>query len=393
MQYDFDKVIERRGTGSTKWDNLKMRVNNPAALPMWVADCDFECPAPVVRAVQERAAHPVYGYSFVPKDFGLVTSRWMYRRHAYECDPRGILFAPGVVPALSVAVQAFSNPGDEVIIQSPVYHPFANVVRAAGRTVSVNPLLYDGTGYSIDFEDLERRAAAPKAKVMLLCSPHNPVGRVWSVQELARIAEICAQSGVLLVSDEIHADIVYEGNVHTVVAQASPQTAYNMIMCHAPSKTFNIAGLEASAVIVPDAKLRDRMQAALDGAHINVPNIFAMPAYLAAYTECDDYLEQELRYLWENILTVERALQRDLPRIRMTRPEGTYLLWLDGRGLGLDDTGVTDFFVNDCGIAINPGSLFGEEGAGFVRLNIACPRATLERALEQMRQAYLARGF
>ena len=345
------------------------------------------------RAGRRRAAHPIYGYAFVPPEFGPVTAAWLERRHGFSCDPDSILFSPGVVPALSVAVQTFTQPGDEVIIQSPVYHPFANVVRAAGRTVSANPLRFDGAYYTIDFEDLERRAASDRAKVMLLCSPHNPVGRVWTRDELARIARICADNGVILVSDEIHSDIVFDGHVHTVAAVASPETASNMILCHAPSKTFNIAGLEASSVVIPDPALRGAMRTALDGAHINVPNVFAMEAYLAAYTECDDYLEQLLPYLWDNILLVDRTLKAEMPRIRMTRPEGTYLLWLDGTQLGLDDKGVTDFFVNDCAVAVNPGSLFGREGECFVRLNIACPRATVRKALDQMRAAYARKGL
>lgn len=393
MHYDFDREIPRKGTRCTKWDNLTMRVSNPNALPMWVADCDFTCPAPVVQAVQKRAAHPIYGYAFVPPEFGSVTADWLRRRHGFSCSPESILFSPGVVPALSLAVQAFTQPGDEVLIQTPVYHPFRNVVRAAGRIPNANPLLFDGERYTIDFADLARRAASPKVKLMLLCSPHNPVGRVWTREELAQVAQICADHNVILVSDEIHADIVYDGHTHTVAADASPETANNMILCHAPSKTFNIAGLEASSVVIPAPALREAMRNALDGAHINVPNVFAMEAYLAAYTQCDDYLEQMLPYLWGNICYVEETLKKYMPRIRLVKPEGTYLLWLDGRKLGICDQEVINFFVNDCAIAVNPGSLFGPEGACFVRLNIACPRATVEQAMAQMQAAYTKRGF
>ncbi len=393
MDYHFDEWIPRKGTGCTKWDNLSMRISNPNALPMWVADCDFICPEPVVRAVQARAEHPIYGYAFVPGEFGQVTAQWMQRRHGFSMDPQWALFSPGVVPALAMAVLTFTQPGDEVILQTPVYHPFANIVRGSGRVVSGNPLVEKDLHYTIDFEDLERRAASPKAKLMLLCNPHNPVGRVWTEEELKRIAEICAKHQVLLVSDEIHADIVFDGHRHVVAGQASPETIQNMIICHAPSKTFNLAGLEASAVIVPNSELRAKLKATFDYTHINVPNDFAMAAYLAAYSQCDDYLQQLLPYLWGNILTVEQGLRQRMPRIRMARPEGTYLLWLDARGLGMTDEEVIHFFMEDCAIGVNPGSLFGREGEGFVRLNIASPRVMILRALDQMEQAYRKCGF
>lgn len=385
---EFDKVIERRGTGSTKWDNLTMRVSNPNALPMWVADSDFACAQPIVDAIVKRAAHPIYGYAYVPPEFAQVTASWLSRRHDWQIDPDWVLFSPGVVPALSLAVQTFTEPGDEVIIQRPVYHPFSNVVRENGRNVSSNQLIWRDGRYEVDFVDLERRAKSPKAKLMLLCSPHNPCGRVFTEQELARMVEICIENHVLIVSDEIHADIVYKGHVHTVVAGLNPLWGRHVITCHAPSKTFNIAGLEASAVIVPDKALRDRMRRALETAHINVPNAFAMAGYLAAYSQCDEYLNKQLEYLEANVEYVDRVLREKMPKIHLVEPEATYLLWLDCRELGLSAAEITEFFVEEAAIAINPGDLFGPEGAGFVRINIACPRAIVEQAMRQLKEAY-----
>lgn len=393
MSDEFDQIIVRKGTGSTKWDNLTMRVSNPDALPMWVADSDFACAGPIVEAMVRRAAHPIYGYAYVPPEFAGVTADWLKKRHHWTVSPDWVLYSPGVVPALSLAVQTFTKPGDEVIIQRPVYHPFSNVVRENGRCVSANRLIYREGRYEVDFEDLERRAKSPKAKLMLLCNPHNPTGRVFTRTELARIAEICIANQVLIVSDEIHADIVYGSCVHTVLAGMNPLWSDYVITCHAPSKTFNIAGLEASAVIISNDALRAAMKSALEATHINVPNAFAMAGYLAAYSQCEDYLERQLIYLQNNVRFVDERLRETMPKIRLVQPEATYLLWLDCTNLGLDAEGVTEFFVEEAAIAINPGDLFGPEGSGFVRMNIACPRSVLEQAMKQLEMAYDKRDY
>lgn len=387
MKYDFESVIPRKGTGSTKWDHVTMRVSNPDALPLWVADSDFRCPEPVVEAVRRRAAHPIYGYAYVPEEFYQVTADWLKKRHGWQVDQKWVLFCPGVVPALAMAVQVFTEPGDEVIIQRPVYHPFTNVVTESSRRVSSNSLVYRDGQYHIDFEDFERRAASPRAKVFLLCNPHNPVGRVWTEEELIRLVRICVRNRVLIVSDEIHADLVYPGYSHRVLAHVAFKWADQIITCHAPSKTFNIPGLAASSVIISDPRVRKRMEQALSAIHMNVPNAFAMEAYRAAYSQCEDYLEQQISYLQDNISYVETCL-RQMPGIRLVRPQATYLLWLDCTGMGLKGEEVTGFFVEEAALAVNPGSLFGPEGECFVRMNIACPREILRQAMSQLKNAY-----
>jgi len=388
MKYDFDRIIERRGTNSSKWDNVGARVGNPAALPMWVADADFESPEPVRRMLEERVRNGIYGYPYRTPDFQESTIRWIRKQHGAELKPEWLVFTTGVVPIVYTAIEAFTRPGDEIIIQQPVYHPFRHAIRDQMRIVSDNALLYKDGRYSIDFDDLERRAASGKAAMMILCSPHNPVGRVWTREELDRVCGICVKNRVLLISDEIHSDLMLFGNKHVPTAFGRDDFEQNTITCYAPSKTFNIAGLRGSCAVIPNLKLRERFEYQLKCNDSVQECLFSLPAYVTAYTECDDYLDQLIPYLEENVRFLDAYLRRYLPRIKLVKPEATFLMWLDCSGLGLEKEALYDFVINRCLVGISRGDGFGEAGAQFVRMNIACPRATLSRALDQLRSGY-----
>ncbi len=388
MVYDFDRVVSRKNTQSSKWDNVGPRVGNRDALPMWVADTDFPCPQPVVDAVARRARHPIYGYTYVVPEFYTATVNWIKKRHGWQLDPEWIIFATGVVPVVNTMIQAFSEPGDEIIIQGPVYHPFGHAIRDNNRVISYNSLVYRDGRYCIDFDDLEQRAKSPRAKLFVLCNPHNPVGRAWREEELRRMAEICLNNSVIMVSDEIHSDLMLFKNRHIPVASLDDRFRENTVTCYAPSKTFNTAGLRGSGIVVPNGEIRKKLEARFKSNRSIQQNAFALPAYVAAYEECEDYLEQLLPYLEGNAQLLDSYLRENLPRIRLVPPEATFLMWLDCTGLGMRDDALADFFINRCKVAVSRGDGFGPQGADFVRLNIGCPRSTLLRALEQIREQY-----
>lgn len=388
MKYNFDEVINRKNTQSSKWDNVGARVGNSEALPMWVADTDFRCPQPVVNAVKARAEHMIYGYPYTVQEFKDSTINWIRKRHGWEIKPDWIVFATGIVPVFNTMIQAFTEVGDEVIIQRPVYHPFGFSIVDNDRVISDNSLIYENGQYRIDFDDLERRAANPKAKLMILCNPHNPVGRVWMKEDLVKISEICLRYNVILISDEIHSDLIFFGNKHIPVASLDEKYAMNTVSCYAPSKTFNIAGLRGSGIVVPNPKLRKGLEEQFKKNRSIQQNVFALPAYIAAYNECEDYLEQLITYLENNVDFLEHFLKTKMPKIKLVKPEGTYLMWLDCCEMGLSGDALADFFINKCLVAINRGDGFGPEGANFVRLNIGCPQATLAQGLCQILEQY-----
>lgn len=388
MRYDFDEVIDRRHTQSSKWDNVGARVGNRDALPMWVADTDFRCPRPVVDAVRARVEHMIYGYPFVVPEFRQATIEWIGKRHGWKLEPEWIVFATGIVPVFNTMIQAFTEPGDEVIIQGPVYHPFGFAVVDNDRTISDNSLVYQDGKYSIDFGDLERRAASPKAKLMILCNPHNPVGRAWREDELRRMAAICLKNGVILISDEIHSDLMLFGSRHIPIASLDPHYAMNTVTCYAPSKTFNTAGLRGSGIVAPNAVIRKKLETQFKKNRSIQQNVFAVPAYVAAYTQCEDYVDQLLPYLEKNVRFLDDFLKKNMPKIKLVQPEATYLMWLDCTGLGISGDALADFFINRCLVAVNRGDSFGQEGSNFVRLNVGCPISTLKKALEQILEQY-----
>ncbi len=388
MQYNFDEIINRRHTQSSKWDNVGARVGNSDALPMWVADTDFRCPQPVVDVVKARAEHAVYGYPFVVPEFRTATTNWVKKRHGWEIDPNWVVFATGIVPVFNTMVQAFTRPGDEVIIQRPVYHPFGYAIEDNDRVISDNSLIYRDGRYTVDFEDLERRAANSKAKLFFLCNPHNPVGRVWTGEELRKMAEICLKHQIIMISDEIHSDLVLFGHRHIPISSLDERYQMNTVTCYAPSKTFNIAGLRGSGIVVPNPEIRKKLEAQFKRNRSIQQNVFAVPAYVAAYEECEDYLEQLLPYLEDNATYLEQFLKSHMPKIKLVAPEATYLMWLDCSETGLSGDALAHFFVQESKVAVSRGDGFGPQGADFVRLNIGCPRTTLEEGLQQILEQY-----
>jgi cystathionine beta-lyase len=385
LTYDFNAVIDRRNTGASKWDAVGKRFGSEDVIPLWVADMDFSSPQCVIDAIVKRAEHGVYGYAVQQDAYFEAIVKWFKTRHHWQIERDWIAPAPGVVPALSVIVQAFTEPQDGVLIQPPVYHPFKKVISVWDRKVIENPLVERNGRYEIDFADLEIKAA--QAKVMFLCSPHNPVGRVWTPEELQRVGEICLRHGVLVISDEIHADLIFRGHRHTPFASLSPQFAEHSLTCAAPSKTFNLAGLTTAYVIAPNPALKKRYEAMLNKASMGELNIFGIEAMIAAYEGGAEWLDALLEYLEGNLEYLKGFVAEHLPQIRVIEPEGTYLVWLDCTKLNLSVKELDRFFVHKAGLALNEGHLFGREGEGFQRVNIACPRQLLVKGMEQLKAA------
>lgn len=381
--YDFDQLIERRNTDCVKWDNLEKIYGSKDLLPLWVADMDFPVAPAISEAIRKRAEHGVYGYNFISDRYFEAVINWMERRHNWTIDKDWIIFSPGVVPALSYGVRAFTQPGDNVIIQSPVYHPFYKAIELNGRQIRTNPLVERDGRFYMDYEDLERKIDS-RTKLLILCSPHNPVGRVWTEEELKRLGEICLKHNIIVISDEIHFDIVFKGYKHTVFANISKELRDISIICTAPSKTFNIAGLHTSNIIIANEKLREKYKREVSKDSISTPNIFGAEALIAAYNEGEDWLDSLIEYLEGNRDYFIDYVSKNIPQLRVIKSEGTYLLWVDCSGLGMDSEGLRDFFTNRCKLALNHGSMFGVEGELFQRFNIGCPRSILEEALTRI---------
>lgn len=393
MQYNFDEIIERKNTISSKWDRVGSKFGNPDALPMWVADMDFRCPQPVIDAVVKRAQFGLYGYPYVPDAFREATQHWVKQRHNWDISPGDVVFTGGVIPAMYNAVQEFAPKGSKVLIQQPVYYPFSNSIRENGRRIFNCPLVLCGGHYEIDFDALELCASDPDTHLMLLSNPHNPVSRVFTREELTKIGEICLRHHVLLFSDEIHSDFIYTGYRHVPIASISDEIAQNTITAIAPSKTFNLAGLRTASLIVPNTELRRRIEQRISDNRASMASTFGIDAYIAAYQHGEEYLAQLLQYLEGNIAHLDSYLHENLPKIRLTKPEGTYLMWLDCRNLSFDEQELDDFFIRKAAVACDAGHWFGPEGSGFMRMNIACPRATLDRGLQQITEQYQLLGL
>lgn len=386
MAYDFDKIIERKNTNCVKWDFVDNYLGEKDVLPMWVADMDFPSPKPVIDAIKKRAEHEVYGYTDRSEAYYQSMIDWMLERHDWEIKKEWIAFIPGVVPAINMAVLAFTQPGDKIIVQSPVYFPFFAAVENNKRKLVNNQLKLENDRYVMDFEDLEKKIDS-KVKMLILCSPHNPVGRVWTKDELIRLGEICLKNNIIILSDEIHSDIVYKGSKHIPIASISEEFAQNTITCIAPSKTFNVAGLATSNVIIPNEELLAKFNQMIENIHIGMTNIFGAVALEAAYTYGKEWLDELLVYLLGNTHYAINFIEDRIPKIKVIKPEGTYLLWLDCRELGMKQNELNQFMLKKAKVALSDGSVFGPGGRGFLRMNIGCPRVILKEGLERIERA------
>lgn len=387
MNFDFDKPITRSGTNSLKHDFFIERGMPADTLPMWVADMDFTVPPAVTQALMLRCEHGVFGYTDAKEDYFNVLKRWFSRRFSWDIDPSWVVKTPGVVFALCTAVRAFTELGDAVLIQQPVYYPFASAVTNNDRKLIVSTLLYENGRYKMDFTDFEDKIIQNKVRLFILCSPHNPVGRVWTTEELTRIGEICLRHNVLILSDEIHADFVHAGHRHTVFASICPEFAENTITCTAPSKTFNLAGLQISNILIANDSLRRRFKQEIRRTGYDEPNIMGLIACKAAYEQGDQWLDALLAYLAENVALVRDFVRDRLPGVTLVEPEGTYLVWLDFSRLGLSDQALDDLIIHKAKLWLDAGTMFGAGGSGFERINIACPRSVVQEALLRIEKA------
>ena len=388
MSIDFDREISRSGTLSVKHDGRARMFGSADVLPLWVADMDFAVPEAVTRALAQRAAHPIYGYTLYPESMVEALIAWLKKRHGWQVPREWILMAPGVVPSLFAAVRAFARRGEGVIVQPPVYYPFFPAVTTSGRRLVENPLRETNGAWTMDFAHLEE-CAAGGARVLLLCSPHNPIGRVWSTDELKEVLRIARRYDLTIVSDEIHADLVFPGRQHTALALLA-EAGDKVITTVAPSKTFNIPGLGLSSLIAADSTQREALRNSFEVLHSGNTNPFSIAAFEAAYRHGEAWLDSLLVYLRGNLDTVCDFLAARVPAIRAVRPEGTFLVWLDCRGLGQwtsDDAQLRAFFVDRARVGLSPGQMFGRGGSGFMRLNIASPRSVLVEALERVARA------
>lgn len=384
MDYDFDKVIDRRGTNSLKYDFAKERGKKAEVLPLWVADMDFQTAPEILKRLEKAVHHGIFGYSEGKEDYFLAVQSWYREYFQWEVKENWLVKTPGVVFAISAAIRAFTKEGDSVLLQQPVYYPFSEVITDNHRVLVNNPLRQVDGHYEIDFEDFEKKIAENHVKLFLLCSPHNPVGRVWKKWELQKLGDICLRYGVFVVSDEIHSDFTYAGYQHHVFAGLSPEFQNITVTCTAPTKTFNLAGLQISNIFISNPKLRQQFKAAIACAGYSQVNLMGLAAGQAAYEKGRPWLMQMKEYLADNLAFVREYLKAYLPEISLVEPEGTYLLWLDFRALGLTESEREDLIVNRAHLWLDSGAMFGADGEGFERMNIACPRATLRRALEQL---------
>lgn len=382
MKYNFDKIIDRTHTSCVKYDLRQTVFGKSDVIPMWVADMDFETPDFIRDAIIQRASHPIYGYTFRDTDYYLPILDWMQSHHDWAIRREDIIFTPGVVPALNFAVMAFTKPGDKIIIQPPVYPPICRAVTDHDRELINNQLIQQENSYQIDFTLLEEQAE--EAVMLILCNPHNPVGRCWTRQELERVAQICLKNHVLVFSDEIHADLVMPGFRQQVFANLSPEAAEICITAHAPSKTFNLAGLATSSVIIANSGLRASFSQLIEKMHLGMGNLFGSIASTAAYLHGEPWRLQLIDYLNENIEFTETYIRKNIPLLHMFRPEGTYMIWLDFRKFNLDDKTLKNKIIHEAGLGLNAGFDFGPGGEGFMRMNIACPRSVLTEAMVRL---------
>ncbi|MCA0171926.1 MalY/PatB family protein [Bacillus sp. RAR_GA_16] len=383
----FDERINRFDTHSVKWDHTEAIFEKEDLLPMWVADMDFRAPQPVIDALTTRIQHGIFGYSMPTENTKSAIQGWLDRRHHWSIQQDLIVFTPGVVPALSAAVNTYTEKGEKVVIQSPVYYPFRDMVEKSEREVVDNPLVRRNGKYEMDFQDLETKLADPEVKMLLLCNPHNPVGRVWKKEELMKLAELCLANHVLIVSDDIHFDLIFKGYEHTLISSLSNEIAANTITCIAPSKTFNLAGMQLSTIIIPDEEKREKFNAYMGKLGLFAPSPFGITAVEAAYNHGEEWLDELMDYLQGNLSYLTTFINERLPQIDVIEPEGTYLVWLDFSKLNMSHEELEQFVQGEARLALDEGYIFGEGGKGFERINIACPRSVLQEGLERLEKA------
>lgn len=387
-QYDFNHIIDRSNSDSSKYCNRHLMFGNEDILPLWIADMDFKVCPEITEALARRVSHPIYGYPGVHPGFFSSITDWLASRHGLEVKPEEITFIPGVVKGIGYAINRFSEPGDKIIIQPPVYHPFRAVIEGNGRVVVNNPLVFDGRFYDMDLELLERQLAAEKPAMLILCNPHNPIGITWKPETLRRVADLCLAHDVTVVSDEIHGDLALKGHYHTPYLSVSDAARKTGVMLGAPSKTFNIPGLVSSWCVVKDADKRRRLFDWLTVNDFNSPTFFAMTATESAYRHGRQWLLEVMDYIAGNIDYICCAVpEMSDGRLKCIAPQASFLVWVDCRNLNLDSQRLDDFFVNKARLGLNNGRMFGEEGEGFMRLNVASPRQTLEKAMIQLKKA------
>lgn len=380
---DLDRVINRKGTNSVKWDALNIFFGKDDLIPLWVADMDFPAPDEVTEALIERAKHPVYGYSILDDKYYDSIINWFSKKHKWNIEKDWIVYTPGVVPAINWLVQSLTEAGDKIIIQEPVYHPFKESIKLNDRIPVINELRLQDGNYLMDFESLEA-CIDDKVKLLILCNPHNPVGRVWTKKELENLGRICLKHNILVISDEIHGDLTYKGHNHIPYASISEEFANNSVVCTAPTKTFNLAGLQCSNIIIPNKTLRDKFNDTINKQHIQTATPFGIVGVQAAYENGENWLQEVMEYIEGNLEYMINFFKENIPEIKVIKPQGTYLAWLDFTALNIPRKELNHILIDKAKVALNDGYMFGKSGENFQRINIACPRLILEEGLKRM---------
>ena len=386
MNYNFDEFVERKGTNCIKYDANERFFGKDDILPLWVADMDFKTPDFIMEAIRKRADHEILGYTYRPDSCTEAILNWLKNRHGWQIDKEWLHYSPGVVPALAFSVQVYTNPGDEVIVQPPVYFPFFSAVKNNNREMVENPLVLKDGRYCFDLDDLEKKIS-PKTRLLFLCNPQNPGGMSWTKEELKALGDICLKNNIIVVSDEIHSDLTFKGKKHIPFATLNDELAQNSVTLMAPSKTFNIAGLSTSYLIIPNKELFEKYDELMKASHVYQGNLFGNIAMEAAYSKGLDWLNQMMDYVEGNYEFMESFLKKNLPAVRPMKPDATYLVWLDFSELGLKDRDLNEKIL-ETGLGLNKGVMFGKQGRGFMRINIACPLTTLEEALKKLVSAF-----
>jgi len=380
MKYDFDTIINRRNTNSHKWDYQDTQ------LPMWLGDMDFKTAPEIIQELDKRVQHGIFGYALIPDDFFQAYINWWDRRHDFKMEKEELLFSIGVMPSIASIIRELTKENESILLQTPVYNYFFKVIQNNNRKVIENELIYDGIHYSIDFKDLEEKLSDENTTMMILCNPHNPIGKIWNKEELERIAHLCKKHGVFLISDEIHCDLVNPGNYYTPVENTVNEKDH-IITCLAPTKTFNIAGIQSSVVHINDKDLYERIQSRLDFEYSSQVNVFTIVATITAFNECEEWANQLNEYLYQNKLIVDEFLKKELPIVKLVPSEATYFLWLDCNEIKIPSKQLNEYINETAGLFMVPGVYFGENGDNFLRLNIACPKDTLLDGLNRLKKA------